>query len=252
MYKGATGHSFNAGHESAGVTSPATTWFLAEGNTGPFFDLFVLLANPNDSVADVRLTYLLPDGTTYTRTTTVAGGARANVWVDYETPDGTSGLPLADTAVSTTVEVTNGVPIIVERAMWWPTGPAAWHEAHNSAGATAAGTRWALADGEVGGPTAIETYILIANTSPVAGQALVTLLFEDGTSAHRTYELPARSRTNVPVKYDFAVAEGRRFGALVDSLGDPPAQIVVERAMYSDAEGVHWAAGSNALATRLR
>ena len=30
-----------------------------------------------------------------------------------------------------------------------------------------------------------------------------------------------------------------------------PAQIVVERAMYSDASGVHWAAGTNAVATRL-
>jgi hypothetical protein len=104
----------------------------------------------------------------------------------------------------------------------------------------------------VGGPTAVETYILIANTSPVAGEALVTLLFEDGTSAHRTYALPARSRTNVPVKYDFTVAEGRRFGAIVESLGEAPVAIVVERAMYSDAEGVHWAAGNNALATRLR
>ncbi len=30
-----------------------------------------------------------------------------------------------------------------------------------------------------------------------------------------------------------------------------PAQIVVERAMYSNSGGVHWAAGTNALATRL-
>ena len=30
-----------------------------------------------------------------------------------------------------------------------------------------------------------------------------------------------------------------------------PAQLVVERAMYSNADGVTWAAGSNALATRL-
>ena len=36
------GRPFGAGHESAGVTAPATTWFLAEGATGPFFDLFIL------------------------------------------------------------------------------------------------------------------------------------------------------------------------------------------------------------------
>ena len=54
---------FGAGHESAGVTAPATQWFLAEGNTGPYFDLFVLIANPGNADAQVEATYLLPDGT---------------------------------------------------------------------------------------------------------------------------------------------------------------------------------------------
>ena len=49
----------------------------------------------------------------------------------------------------------------------------------------------------------------------------------------------------------FPGVTGKRFGALVESIGDTPAQIVVERAMYSDANGVHWAAGTNATATRL-
>ena len=39
---------------------------------------------------------------------------------------------------------------------------------------------------------------------------------------------------------------------LVESIGATPAQIVVERAMYSDAGGVRWAAGTNALATKLQ
>jgi hypothetical protein len=41
-------------------------------------------------------------------------------------------------------------------------------------------------------------------------------------------------------------------GALVESLGASPAPIVVERAMYTNAGGRIWAAGTNALATRLR
>jgi hypothetical protein len=252
MYLDAPGHAFNAGHESAGVTQPALTWFLAEGATGPYFDLFVLLANPNPTPADVRVTYLLPDGTTYTKTTTVDANARANLWVDYETPDGTTGTPLADTAVSTTVTVTNDVPIIVERAMWWPGSPGPWHEAHNSPGATATGTVWALAAGEEGGDRATQTYILVANTSATAGAATVTLLFEDGTSARKGFALPPNSRTNVAVASDFPEAVGRRFGALIESTGTPAAQLVVERAMYWNAEGVNWAAGTNAMGTRLR
>ena len=42
------------------------------------------------------------------------------------------------------------------------------------------------------------------------------------------------------------------YGTLIESLGDVPAEIVVERAMYSDSGGVVWAAGTNVLATKIR
>ena len=64
MYRSSPTRTFEAGHESAGVTSPATRWFLAEGATGPFFDLFILIANPNPSAANVRVDYLLSTGET--------------------------------------------------------------------------------------------------------------------------------------------------------------------------------------------
>src|SRR5262249_49508802 len=48
---------FNGGHDSAGETAPSTSWFLAEGATGPFFETFLLLANPNDADADATITY---------------------------------------------------------------------------------------------------------------------------------------------------------------------------------------------------
>ena len=135
--------------------------------------------------------------------------------------------------------------------MWWPSAGGNWHEAHNSPGETTTGTRWAMAEGESGGPQGKQTYILIANTSAFAGTARVTLLFEDGTTAERTFTLPANSRTNVNVQVEFPAADGRRYGAVIESLGATPAQIVVERAMYSNANGVIWAAGTNALATKL-
>jgi hypothetical protein len=251
MYLSTPAHPFNAGHESMGVTAPALNWFLAEGATGPYFDLFLLIANPNPQDAAVTVTYLLTDGRTYGRTLTAPANSRSNIWVDLEQIPGEPGLPLADVALSSTVASTNGVPIIVERAMWWPGD--GWIEGHNSAGATTTGTMWALAEGEVGGARHIETYLLIANTSATAGSATVTLYFEDGTSAARTYDLLPRSRTNVAVAADFGAAvTDTRFGAMVESTGNTPAQIVVERAMYSDASGVRWAAGTNAQATKLR
>jgi hypothetical protein len=246
MYLTLPGQMFGAGHESAGVTAPATQWFLAEGATGPFFDLFVLIANPGPDQAQIEATFLLPDGTTVVKSYSVAGNSRFSIWVDQA--DG----KLANTAVSTAIRSINNVPVIVERAMWWPGTVSQWYEAHNSPGATITGTLWALAEGEVGGSRGLETYILLANTSTTAGSVKVTLLFEDGTTTEKTFTVAANSRFNVAVRGEFPVAVNRRFGALVESLGALPAQIVVERAMYWSALGQTWAAGTNALATKVR
>lgn len=68
----------------------------------------------------------------------------------------------------------------------------------------------------------------------------------------RTFQVSAYSRFNVDARAHFPLAVGKRFGALVESVGTSPAQIVVERAMYWDAMGQAWAAGTNALGTKLR
>ena len=132
--------------------------------------------------------------------------------------------------------------------MWWP-GPTAatWAEAHNSAGLTSTGKKWALADGEVGGSRAVDTCILIANRGG-ADSARVTLYYEGGTSDSTIIGLPATSRTNVAVAAHFPNSVGRRFG-VVEALGANP-QIAVERAMYSNAAGVVWAAATNAVGTK--
>jgi hypothetical protein len=253
MYLSRGAEVFVAGHESAGVTAASTQWFFAEGATGPFFDFYLLLANPGATDANVRLTYLLTDGDTLEKTYVVAANSRFTVSVDNEEiPAGSGQRPLDNAAVSTVVESLNGVPIIAERSMWFPATPAgAWTEAHNSPGATAVGPRWAVAEGEAGGPAGVQTYVLIANTSTFAGSARVTVVYEDGTSSVQTLTLPPRSRTNVDIVGAFSGAIDRRFGVIVESLGTTPAQLVVERAMYANAGGVVWAAGTNALGSRL-
>jgi hypothetical protein len=257
MYLSRNGRPFSAGHESAGVIAPATTWFLAEGATGTFFDLFVLIANPGTLDATVEVEYLLPGGGTLTKTRTIPAGARVTIWVDdEELPAGSGQKPLANTSVSTTVRSTNAVPIVVERSMWWP-GPALttdyWYEAHNSPGATSTATRWVIGGGQTGGPAAAETYVLIANPTATAGRARVTVYVFDVATSPLTHEvdLPAKSRTSVPIAGTFFLAGERQVGIVVESLGLTPVPIVVEHATYSSPGGVTWAAGGNALASPL-
>ena len=242
MYLSGGGQFWRAGHESAGVTAPTTSWFFAEGATGPYFDLFILLANPGDTDAQVRVTHLLPSGPPEVRTLTLPARSRRTLWVDAE------GGPLADTAVSVLVTVDNGVPIVAERAMWWPGDAGTWAEAHNSPGATRTSTRWTVADGRTGGAEDASTFLLIANTSAVAGQARVTLLLADGGTRTKTIPLAPTSRLNVDVAVEFPDVVGQAFGSVVESVGDTPVQLIVERASYWDAGGQPWASGTNTLA----
>ena len=254
MYRSVEGQVFAAGHASAGVTAAATSWFLAEGATGDFFDMFVLLANPTTTAADVEIRYLLTTGEVLTKSYTVAPESRRTIYVDGETFPG-----LGEALVRTTLScaITSTVPIVVERSMWFP-GPAVtptfWTEAHNSTGTTSTATRWVLADGEADGSRGMQTFVLIANTSGTAGTVRITLLFDTPTAGGvtpvvLTVDVPPNSRTTVPMN-DIPGLAGTRFGAIVESIGTAPlAQLVVERAMYWNAGGEIWAAGTNLLAT---
>lgn len=256
MYRtSADGPPFAAGHASAGVPAPAASWLLAEGATGDYFDEFILIANPDPSAAaSVRVTYLLTAGGALSRTLEVPPSSRHTIWVDRETFEGEPGLPLEAAAVSAVIESTNGVPIVVERSMWWP-GPTqeTWAEAHNSPGATAAGPVWATAGGEVvDGPVNSDTYILVANVSAIDADVRVTLLLEGGGEASRLIPTKAGSRTTLDIRSEFPEAVGHRFGVVVESLGATAADLVVERACYWNALGQRWSAGTNARASRLR
>ena len=241
MYRTLPGQPFGLGTESMGVPAAATSWFLAEGATGTFFDLFVLVANPGAADATVEALYAKPDGTTVTQTYTVRAHSRHSVYVDS--------IPgLDNTSVATTLTSTNGAPIVAERAMYWPGGFFDYYEGHTSAGSTSTALEWVVAGGEDAGPHAAQTVVLIANTENRAGEATVTvllpILYSYVVPAPIVVPLPANSRTTVPMTNVLTP-----FGVRVQSTGPSPVQLVVESAVYRSDGGVTWSSGSNALAT---
>jgi hypothetical protein len=234
---------WDGGHESAGAPAPATGWLLAEGATGAFFETFVLVANPSSDAADVTMTYLPEGGTSVTRTHRVPANGRLTVNIEQEDAS------LANLGAVGT-RLTSTVPVVVERSQYWPWSPAEWYEAHNSFGETAAATHWGLAEGRVGGGAAgYRTYILLTNPDPGAtAHVTMTFLRQDGTPVIKAFSVPPASRLTIDVGSAQVpeIIDGA-FGA--DILSDVP--IAVERAMYSNANGQFWAAGTNAAATRL-
>lgn len=244
LYLTRQGQLFAAGSASAGVQAPATTWTFAEGATGAFFDTFILVANPLAVPARVEARYRLPDGRKITRGYTVAPQRRLTIWIDQED------AALADTAVSTLIS--SDSPVVAERAMWWP-GPTAdsWVESHAEVGATAAGTRWAVASAAAGLSAQTSTFLLIGNGTAAPGRARVTLYSSSGAvAATRDYDLPPTSRTTAWLTQDFPAVPGGTYSAIVDSMSvesQSPAPIVVERASYTP----DMRAGSAVAATRV-
>jgi hypothetical protein len=233
---------FKAGHESAGATAPATEWFLAEGATGTFFETFVLIANPNAAAADVTVTYLTDSGQSVIRSKSIPANSRLTINIEAE-----GSATLANAAVATRVVST--IPVVVERAQYWPNAPSQWYEAHNAFGVTAAGTAWGLAEGQTGRFEAASTYILLANNTNGSATVTIDFIREVDVPVTKTFTVPANSRFNVGVGPSTQVPElsGERFGAVVTST----APIVVERALYWNANGEFWSAGTNATATQL-
>lgn len=241
MYAAGTA-PFEAGHGAAGVTTPSATWAFAEGATGHWFDMFLLLANPNDVAATVAVTYLLPEGASAPRFVTVAPQTRHTIWVDQQVLD--DGRSLAD--VATGIRVEADMPILAERAMWWPTGPEAWYGAHNGVGAAGTCPRWTIAAGEW--TTSTETYGLIVNTGDSDTDVRLRALREAGAPLTTSLRVRAGARVNIDVPWLFPELLGERFGLHVEpASGTAEAPLVVEWARYTDVGQQRWAAGATAL-----
>ena len=242
---------FKGGHNSAGVNAPATSWFLAEGATGPFFETFILLANPNATPVDGRAEVPAAVGRRRDALGDDSGAARLTVNIEALTP---AAPALANAAVAT--QVTASLPIIVERAQYWPYAPSEWYEAHNSAGVTAPARRWGLAEGRVGNPSGFppanyQTFILLANPGGTA--ATVTLTFlrterDDGAANVVGAGLqPLHLGRAGAAERACPSSSTKRSATIVDSTQP----IAVERAMYGSPGGQVFGNGTNATGTRL-
>jgi hypothetical protein len=238
MYFG-TSPLWRGGHESAGVTAPSTSWFLAEGATGTFFETFVLLANPHAIPVTARVDFLPAGGSIVRKTKVIPANSRVTINIEQEDAS------LASVPVATTVAAQ--LPIIVERSQYWPDPAPQWYEAHNSFGTTGLAEKWGLAEGRVGGDDNAQTYILIASPGN-ATTVKVIFLRENAVPVQKTFDVGFNERFNIAVGGpQVPEITNERFGVLIES----QSPIAVERALYWDAGGVTWAAGSNATATRL-
>jgi len=208
----------SGGHSTIGVTAPSTDWYLAEGFTGDGTGTFILIQNPNGSVATVDVTYQIQGSSPISKQHVVPANSRYTIVTQ---DPGEVGV---DEAFSTAIS--SDVPVIVERAMYFGSG------GHNTVGLTGSATDWYLAEGYTG--SGFSTYILLQNPNGSAATVDVSYQVQGGSPINKQHVVAANSRYTIVTADAGEVGVDKAFSTSLNS--DLP--IIVERAMYF-ADGGH-------------
>jgi hypothetical protein len=192
---------------------------IGEGEPGSF-DTFFLLANPGDTPARARVTYMLKDSRQVPVEVSLEPRSRKTVRMDDT---------LVDEEASTTVEALTG-QIVAERSMYFVYKDRIGG-GHCSAGATEPSRTWFLAEGCTA--YQFDTYVLVQNPGTEAADVRMTFLLQGGTTRETRFTVPPLARYTVVVD-QVPGMESAEFSTQVDAAKP----VVVERSMYFDYNGI--------------
>lgn len=208
----------------------ATAYYFAEGTSRPGFETYFSIQNPTDAVAEVVIDYMRGDGTEQAQALTVGEYSR-------ETVNAAVAMGIADDAAhdfSAKVESINGVPIVVERPMYfdykgmWPGGT-------SSMGALAPGLEFFFAEGTT--RPGFDTYFSLMNPSDDDAGLEITYMKGDGTTEQGQLTVPPHSRSTVVAEQVLGSADdpAHDFSTRIESSNG--VGFVAERPMYFDYSG---------------
>jgi len=229
-YVSSQGIQETGGHDVVGAATPAKNFYFAEGTCRPNFDPYICIQNPGPGTADVKITYMLGNGTVVPQTLSVPANTRQTVAVK-----GTLGSG-ADAAhdFSAKVETTNGTRIIAERPMYFnytSTMGVAITGGHDVIGALYPAGAFYFAEGTC--RPNFDPYICIQN--PTSGRVPVFILYMkgDGNTSTQMLTVPPYSRYTVFVKDQLGSGDDavHDFSASVQ-VSEYYNDIIVERPMY--------------------
>ena len=211
--------------DSIGASAPQTQWYLAEGSTGPGFETWVLVQNPGEKTANVKLTYMTPSGQKTGPSLKLAPSTRTTVNLAGNIP--------GQWSVSTLVS--SDQPVIAERAMYG--NGRRW--AHDSIGVSAPASTWCLAEGSTG--PGFETWVLVQNPNDTEAKVSLTYMTSDVSRDGPSVVLAPHSRKT----FNVADTVGQVWEVSTRVSSDKP--VIAERAMYgngrawgTDSVGCSW------------
>lgn len=197
------------------------TWYFAEGSTNKPFDTWLLLQNPDPEPANVKVTYMLPNGGQRIGNYALKPTSRMSLFLNQIVPN---------TDVSAMIE--SDRYILAERAMYFG------QDGHDTTGAISPSKTWFFAEGSTVAP--FETWILMQNPNLVPTIATLTFYKEDGSTVAHKMLIPHVSRESLMV--NLVVPDGS-VGTKVES----ELPIVAERAIYKGRKAGSDSIGATAL-----
>lgn len=169
----------------SGASAPGTTWYFAEGATGPFL-LYYLFENPGSEQANVTLRYLIEGAPPVITNHVLAPQSRTTVFVNADDP--------ALAVASLGAVITSDVPIFAERAMYVNAG-GTLGGGSASAASNQPATDWYFGEGSTG--PFFHTFLSLLNPGAAPASATVMYHLSDGSTASKAYDVPAESRRTV-------------------------------------------------------
>jgi len=215
------------------------SWYMPEGYTGIGFDEWVLIMNPGDNVAYVRVVFQTLTGEVEGPVIPAQPGSRVTVHVNEWVPE---------MHVSTMVTSLDGASIMAERAMYMYGTPDGKWGAHDSIGILTPSPVWYLPEGAT--YFGFDEWVLIQNPNGVPVQTRVQFLERGGVAEEFTVEIGATSRYTVHVNEFVPNTEISTRVESLTEVGGEMLPVFAERAMYmATADGKRGAHDSIGLST---
>lgn len=190
------------------LKGPSKTWYLAEGLVNDTVSTYILVQNPNGTVANFTVTYMIEGGANVVANHAVQANKRYTIGAVND----------VGFNKSFSTKIVSDQEVIVERAMYFPQG------GHDSIGVTVPSQTWYLAEGLSN--STVSTYILVQNPNDTVANLTVTYMIEGGTNVVASHAVQANKRYTIGAVGDIGL--NKSFSTKITSTQP----VAVERAMY--------------------
>ncbi|MBC7230291.1 MAG: PD40 domain-containing protein [Actinobacteria bacterium] len=240
-YRGA----WTGGHDAVGAEAPSTTWYFAEGYTGPGFEEWVCVMNPWESPAELTFRFQTQEeGEKVVGGLSVPAHGRSSILVNQLLGGG---------SYQTSLKLTSSLPVVAERPMYFNyqgTALWGWTGGHCVMGATSLRNGYFFAEGTT--RRGFEEWLTLQNPGTADINVHATYMLGTGETVERDYPVPAGKRETVLVN-DAVVGVGPEQDVSVRLSSGAP--FLAERPMYfayPGTAGWGWTGGTASSAPPTR